>query len=174
MDKKIIIIASIIFAIAFIGIMSVVLTQVTNYSRNTATSIANNNDRAVLSELSPYNEKIVSGDTIISFINTSNTLSDGRLLLIGVGKTGSISSGSTINWYGKGVSTSTGVTAPTGTSTKYTLGGSPGKATGAPLYYDVNLESTNTKYIAPLKEYKGHLVYDTNGNVCVGVIFTPM
>lgn len=177
MNKKMITIASIIFALMFIGIMSILLSQINEYGNSISNSIGSFNSNIIMSELEPYNGKIVSGDTIINLINNKARLPDGSLMSIAV----SVGPGTdTCYVYGlKRPATGSNCTylwwSNTGSkdSRKYSMG-VKGVDTSAQIYYDVNLASGDERYIPPFREYKGHLLYDWDASVVVGIYFKPV
>lgn len=168
MNQKIITIASIMLALAFIGIMSVVLITVNKYGSNTSNLIASNTNNAVMSELSPYNEKVVSGDTIIQLINTKAELSDGTLLSFYIGSSSS----------GTSVKASYGHCSGTITIKRDTVNGrtvyytSYVNSYNIRTYYDYN--ATGDKKITNTQEFIGHLVYNDENGALNGIYFTPL
>lgn len=180
MGEKIKIIAGILFALAFIGVMGVILSQVNKYGENTSQGMSLNTSNSTKAELAPYNEQVVSGDTIIQLINNHSILSNGQKLVIVVSNSAIASPSSTV-----ANSNLFGYCATSGTATinKNTINGvvvyymslnnqfnglDYGSSFSVARSYN---SSTSSFKIGVLSEYDSHLLYESSGNGVVGVLF---
>lgn len=153
------IIFSLIFAIFLINIFSNV-TELGNIANNNIMTIQQNIEKA---DLEAYNDKIVSGDTVISTINKMQTTTNGYKLSYGVCLG---SEGTSSNWkfYGyKGLKFSSAV----GSSGHYIIASTPQVEY---INYETSLKPGNSGYISPVDEFNAHIVTNENG-IIIGIIF---
>lgn len=156
-------IAGIIFSLVFICIMASIFFVVNNQGSGIQNDLLNTKENMVSAEFEAYNEKTVSGDTVISTINKFKQTNTGLKMSYGV-CTGSVSSSGNWKYYGHlgiGFSSSAGASKwysqAKATSDKYTL-------------YNTTLKPGASGYISPTQEFKAHLVKSAN-DVVVGVVF---
>lgn len=152
------IIFSLIFAIFLIGVFGNV-TQLGNIANNNIRTIQQNIEKA---DLEAYNDKIVSGDTVISTINKMQTTTNGYKLSYGVCLG---SEGTSSNWkfYGyKGLKFSS-----TNSSDHYITTSTPQVEY---INYETSLKPGNSGYISPVDEFNSYIVTNEN-DIIVGIIF---
>lgn len=172
MGDKIKIIAGILFALAFISLMGVILSQVNRYGENTAQGISLNSHNSVLSELAPYNEQLVSGDTVIQFINNHTLLSSGQKMIVMVvnSEPGSNSSVSNERLFGYCPSSGSAGLYKDSINGVNMYSSYYGSSGNTDVHRNYN-KSTSTFKIATTGEYKGHLIYNKASTGVVGVLF---
>ena len=172
LNKKLITIAEIIFALVFIVMLAVLFTSVMNFSKDTNTKIEGLQKQIADAELESYNggkndnnKMVVSGATVQSTINklktTNNGLKLSYIVKIGTSYTQyghsyiSSGSGSGNSALINGLGESVGVKLGTYNDTYKTYG---------------NLKPGATGFISPVKEFKSQLLFNKNG-VLVGIYF---
>lgn len=163
MDHKIVTIAGIVFSMVFIMIMASIFFVAQDYGESTHNEMLNTKQRAVAAELESYNERIVSGDTVISTINKMKETTDGLKLSYGVCVTSPSEEGNW-QWYGYG---GLKYSSESGASGYYT--GTQSTVTSYKLY-DTTIKPGTDGYVSPTKEFKAHLISNTNG-IIVGIVF---
>lgn len=164
LDKKILAIAGIVFALVFVILMSLIFMNVINFGEVANNSIERITQVTEEANLEQYNETVVSGDTIIATINKVKETRNGIKMSYAVCN-GAPNSASSWTKYGY---CKLEYSASEGAEKKYTTIG-----TGVTEYktYDLTLTSSDSnKYISPVQEYTSHIITSTNGMI-VGVVF---
>lgn len=155
MNQKLIAIVGIIFAVVFVAIMALMFFQVIDFGNETAMDLQAIEQSITDADLEPYNNTIVSGDTVISTINKMKELRDGSKLGY------IVKSGATSDQYGY-----------------YSL--VVGNSENSDDYYEVTSASPNTSYKDITnsskgnfinKRYKANIAINKNG-VVLGIVFT--
>lgn len=155
MNQKLIAIVGIIFAVVFVAIMALMFFQVIDFGNETAMDLQAIEQSITDADLEPYNNTVVSGDTVISTINKMKELRDGSKLGY------IVKSGATNNQYGYYDITNGSLDSSTG-------------------FYNVNSASPNASYISIdnslkgnfiNKRYKANIAINKNG-VVLGIVFT--
>lgn len=163
MDHKIITIAGIVFSMVFIMIMASIFYVAQDYGESAHNDMMNTKQRAVAAELESYNERVVSGDTVVSTINKMKETNDGLKLSYGVCLDTPSAEGSW-QWYGYGGLTFSSDVGSSG----YYVGTQP-TVTSYKLY-DTTIKPGTEGYVSPTKEFKAHLISNTNG-IVIGIVF---
>lgn len=164
MDKKILSIAGIVFALVFIVLMSMIFMNVINFGEVANNSIERIAQVTEEANLEQYNETVVSGDTVIATINKVKETRNGIKMSYAVCN-GAANSAS--NWTKYGYC-KLDYSAEAGAGNQYTTIG-----TGVTEYktYDLTLTSSDGNgYISPVQEYTSHIITSTNG-MLVGIVF---
>ena len=173
MDKKIIVTAEIAFAMAFIVVMALIMSTVSGFGTSTNKRLTNMRETAQMAEFAPYNEGIVSGDTVISTINKLKETPNGTKMSYGVCHGGNMATSS--NWKFYGIKR---FVYASGQSALYTANNavvSNLKIGSAQAYttYDVSTAVGAAGYISPAKEYRASILHNKNGNM-MGIIFVEV
>lgn len=164
MDKKILAIAGIVFALVFVILMSLIFMNVITFGEVANNSIERITQVTEEANLEQYNETVVSGDTIIATINKVKETRNGIKMSYAVCN-GSTNSAGSWSKYGY---CKLEYSAGAGASNYYTAIGS-----GVENYktYDLTLTSADgNSYISPVQEYTSHIITSTNGAL-VGIVF---
>lgn len=163
MNKKIIEIAGMSFALVFIVLMALIFGNVIDFGNRANDSIMDLKQAVVDADIEQYNGSIVSGDTVISTINKLKETKNGIKMSYAV-CSGSESSSSAWSYYGfkvlkydSSVGSSGGYIGTTAASDSYTS-------------YKTSLKPGNSGYISPVQEYTSKVVVNDNG-VLVGIKF---
>ena len=171
MDRKIVTIAEIGFALVFVMILSFIFYNIYGYSNDLNLDVETMQEVVNEADLAPYDNKTVSGDAVMSTINKMKEAKGGLSMSYGVCN-GSTATASNWQFYGYG-------------ALKYASG------EGNPAYYadgdeadnvyvtspsssytthDTSLLPNETGYISPVDTYTSQLVFNQNG-VLVGMVF---
>lgn len=163
MNKKILEIAGISFALVFIILMAFIFGNVVDFGNKANSNITDLKEAVIAADIEQYNDSVVSGDTVISTINKLKETKNGIKMSYAVcdGSEGSSSAwkyyGYKVLKYDSSVGTSGGYIGTTAASDSYTS-------------YKTSLKPGNTGYISPVQEYKSQIVLNENG-VLVGIKF---
>lgn len=163
MNRKIIEIASIAFALVFIILMALIFGNVIDFGNKANNNIMDLKQAVVEADIEQYNGSVVSGDTVISTINKLKETKNGIKMSYAV-CSGSESSSSAWTYYG--------FKAMKYDSSVGSSGGYMGTTTASDTYasYKTSLRPGNNGYISPVQEYTSKIVINENG-VLVGIKF---
>lgn len=163
MGNKIVVIASIIFSLVFAIFLLSVFGNVMKFGDTANRNIQTIQQNIESADLETYNDKIVSGDTVISTINKMKSTKNGYKLSYGVC---SGSAGTSSNWdfYGyKGLEFSSSA----GASSYYITTKEPQVDY---VSYKTSLKPGDSGYISPVDEFNTHIITNENG-VIMGIVF---
>ena len=174
MNKKIITIVSIVLALVFIGILLGLFAVVDIIGETSINQAEGINKNILNSELEPYNNTLVSGDTVIATINKLKELSDGTKMsyLVCTNKTYATVTGGTSYWKKYGVQGLSKNTSAITSNTKVKVSGAystitsiSASSTDATSY----VTYTGTSDVVVTANYRSNIVYYNNRPV--GIIF---
>lgn len=181
MNKKIVTIAEIAFALVFVLIIAVIFSRVYNVGNTINLDIENMQETINDAGLAPYDDKTVSGDTVMSTINKMETTRNGMAMSYAVcASSGDGAQAVEGNWefYGHQAIGFTSNQANAEDITLFDSNGNKitglGSAASQSTYtkYNTNLVPNENGYISPVKTYLSKLVFNKNG-VLVGMAFIP-
>lgn len=171
MDKKIITIAEVGFALIFIILMASIVGNVIGFGNASNDKLEHIRETVNNAELESYNGSIVSGDTVISTINKMTESDTGVKMSYAVCY--NTTTGSESNWgfYGcKKIEFSSGANElvdSNNTNIENLKSGDGGEYTK----YKIATKPGETGYISPVKEFTSTLAFNSNG-VLIGIVFT--
>lgn len=165
MNKKIITIAEIAFALIFIILMSLIFSNVLGFGNGANANLAKIKEYAAEASLTPYDNTIVSGDTVVSTINKMKETDDGlKLSYI-------VETRSGWNTYGhKSITHGTGAGTVFGSDGKVVNNMTIQTSSNSYSTYRITMRPGDEEYISPVSEYEAKLLFNTNG-VLLGVLF---
>lgn len=155
MDKKVIEVALITFALIFVVLMSVCFGHVVGFGNKANNNISSIEMAIVDADLEQYNNKVVSGDAVISTINKMKELKDGTKMSYVVKNDSSWTS------YGHSAITATGGIDNIDASMV---------GTGEAEYTRYTANLGDSAFINPVDSYQSKVVGNENG-VVIGIAF---
>ena len=168
MDKKIITIVEIVFAMVFVMIMALLFKTVTDNTNKQTKLMENLQESITNTELQSYDGTRVSGDTVRSVINKMESTENGIRMSYYVVQNG----GS----YKYGYKHITDVGA--GTGALYDSNGASINASfDATNYkyetYNLTTQPSSSEFISPVVTYESKIVFNVNGAI-IGIMFTEV
>lgn len=167
MNKKLITIAEIVFAIAFIILMAKIFGTVNGFGNTVNNQLVNIQLAIDESDMISYDNSVVSGDSVRSMINNMKETKNGIKLSYLVANEISHDS------YGYGgLVTEAGNTAiDSNGDVIENLG--VGNLSSNYSKYDISTQVSKETFINPVDKYESHLVFNQNGAL-IGVIFNKV
>ena len=159
MNKKILTITSIVFALVFILLMAMLFNSITDTGNDAVDTFGSTKEAIMYNELKAFDNKEVSGSTVINTINSMRETKSGMQMRYAVCNSTTQNSSTYWAYYGYGglsfTLTSPYITvgAPTSTYKTYTV-----------------TDVTNTHYINEANKYTANLLKTSNG-VVTGIKF---
>lgn len=167
MNKKMITIAEVLFAIIFIVLMATIFNTVSRFGNQANNMILNIQQSIEDSDLKAYDNAIISGDAVRSLVNGMKETRNGTKMSYIVDISG------TKNEYGyKAVTTDSTVANAAYDSTAQEISGIYIKDSEASYAsYDTSTEITAADFINPVDQYETKLIFNANG-VAIGIQLT--
>ena len=167
MNKKMITIAEIMFAIMFIVLMATLFNTVTRFGNQANNMILNIQQSIEDSDLKAYDNAIISGDAVRSLINGMKETRNGTKMSYMVDISG------TKNAYGyKAVTTDSSAANAAYDSSAQEVSGVYIKNSEADYAsYNTSTEITDSSFINPVDQYETKLIFNANG-IAIGIQLT--
>lgn len=174
MNKKIITIAEVGFALIFVIIMAVIVSTVLGFGNKANISLSSMEQAMEEADLAIYNGQTVSGDTVTATINKLKETKNGIKMSYVV------NSNDTNGWIAYGNKSIVARTDSTASSLYYynystqTVEELTDLQVGTSgEYASYNIKPGEEGFISPVDEYEANLVFNTN-SVVVGVMFNKI
>lgn len=171
MNKKILTIAEIIFALVFVILMAMIFRNVIGFGNDANSTISGMREAIADADIASYDDTIVSGDTVISTVNKLKETKNGLKLSYAVCVDDNTSSSSSWYTYGSGVLQFSGSSGTIHNGGNVTIDNiAAGTAFDSYKTYKLSLRPGEDGYISPVQEYKSQLAFNNN-NVLIGIVF---
>lgn len=164
MNKKLITIAEIVFAVVFIILMSQIFGTVNTFGTSINTKLVNIQQSINESDMTAYDGSVVSGDSVRSMINNMKETRNGIKLSYMV-----VNDASQTGYGYNAITTDTTNTALDSNGDVIENFGLQ-DVTSTYNKYDITTKISDDEFINPVDKYQSYLVFNANGAI-VGVTF---
>lgn len=169
MNQKIITIAGILFAVIFIVALALVFKNVMGFTDTANKQLTHIQELVESADLSAYDRKVVSGDSVVSAINKLRETSNGTKMSYVVIENNTPTCYGIHKFDNAQPIKSDGSVASDGDTVAYYLAGEVADS-DFDSYKSYNKRADEEGFISPVKEYNSYIMITSNG-VAVGVVF---